>query len=54
MWIAACPRRLLWERRNVLPSIATTPEGAPVSATTHATKHCWNFAGSSTARISPI
>jgi len=37
-WIGSWPLALRPDRRAVLPSIATTPFGVPVSAATHATK----------------
>ena len=38
---------------SVLPSMAITPAGAPVSAATQATKQRWNASASSVAKISP-
>ena len=45
--------RLRPERRDVLPSMAITPSGVPVSAATQATKQRWNCSASRTARMSP-
>src|SRR4051794_7093654 len=41
MWIAAFVP-FLWARRSVLPSMAITSAGEPVSAATQATKQRWN------------
>ena len=45
---------LFWpERREVLPSMAITPAGAPISEATQATKQRWNSSASSAAKMSP-
>src|SRR6202158_1872235 len=41
------------DRREVLPSMATTPSGTPVTAATQAAKQPWNCSASSVARMSP-
>src|SRR3954470_638954 len=53
IWMAAFLPFSWYDRRTVLPSIAITPAGAPVSDATQATKHCWNFSASSVAKMSP-
>ena len=53
MWIAALAPFFWYDRREVLPSIAITSAGVPVSAATQATKQRWNCAASSVAKISP-
>jgi hypothetical protein len=45
--------RPFFDRRDVLPSMAITSDGIPVSAATHAMKHRWNCLASSVARMSP-
>src|SRR6201987_5473500 len=51
IWIASCAP--FFDRRDVLPSMAITSDGMPVSPATHATKHRWNCSASSVARMSP-
>src|ERR1700694_529023 len=41
------------DRREVLPSMATTPSGTPVTAATQAAKQPWNCSASSVAGMSP-
>ena len=53
MWIAGVQPFFRPDRREVLPSMAITPSGAPVSAATQATKQLWNCSASSIARMSP-
>ena len=63
MWIGALPLFLWPERREVLPSMATTfwattfwpttSRGAPVRLATQATKQRWKASASSEARMSP-
>ena len=53
MWTGAWASFLAPERRSVLPSMAITSLGAPVSAATQFTKQRWNCAASSTDRMSP-
>ncbi len=53
MWIAGLPAFCRPDRRAVLPSMAITPSGAPVSAAPQATKQLWNCPSSRTARMSP-
>ena len=45
MWIAAFALFFSPERRSVLPSIATTSSGAPISAATQSTKQRWKRYG---------
>jgi hypothetical protein len=54
MWIGAMSPVLRPDRRTVLPSIAMTPSGRPVTEATQATKQCWNCSASSVAKMSPI
>ena len=54
MWIGAMSPVLRPDRRTVLPSIAMTPSGMPVTEATQATKQCWNCSASSVAKMSPI
>ena len=42
MWMEHFASRFLPDRRAVLPSIAITPAGTPVTAATQATKQAWN------------
>src|SRR5215469_5972531 len=51
IWIASCAP--FFDRRDVLPSMAITSDGIPVSAATHATKQRWNCLASSVASMSP-
>ena len=53
-WMAPLPVPLSWERRTVLPSMATTSPGKrSATAWVHSTKHCWNCSGSSRENTSP-
>ena len=57
-WMACLPALLSWERRTVLPSMATTSPGSN-SATDwlhsikHSIKHSWNRSGSKRENTSP-
>jgi len=42
-----------FDRREVLPSIATTPSGTPASDAAQAAKQRWKRSASSVARMSP-
>ena len=54
MWMACLPRVRSWERRTVLPSMATTsPWVSWATAWTHSIKQRWNCSGSSRAKTSP-
>ena len=54
MWIGAWLSLLRPDRRTVLPSIAITPAGTPVTEATQATKQRWNCSASRVAKMSPI
>ncbi len=54
MWMACLPRVRSWERRTVLPSMATTsPWVTWATAWTHSMKQRWNWSGSNRAKTSP-
>src|SRR5262249_34087949 len=53
IWIAALPRFLWAEPRNVLPSKAITSADTPISLATQATKRRWNCVASRLAKMSP-
>ena len=55
MWMAPLPRVRSWERRTVLPSMATTSPWVSWATAwpVHSMKQCWNCSGSSRAKTSP-
>ena len=53
-WMARWPALRSWERRTVLPSMATTSPGIRSdTAWVQAMQHCWNCSGSSREKTSP-